>query len=77
MNSPFVMKQYDQLEGCVKFTFVCFATTGPTSKGEQGWMMSRPTTITYAGTINFESRMTQNQEGENDEYMDINYLVKV
>jgi hypothetical protein len=38
--------------------------------------MSRPKTIPYVGTNNFESRTTQNQEGENDEYMDINYMVK-
>jgi hypothetical protein len=44
-------------------------------EGEQGWTMSRPTTIPYAGTNNFESRMTQNQEGEIDEYMDVNYMV--
>jgi hypothetical protein len=38
--------------------------------------MSRPTTIPYAGTKNFESRMIQNQEEENDKYMYINYMVK-
>ena len=38
--------------------------------------MLRPTTTPYAGTNDFESRTTQNQEGENDEYMDINYMVK-
>jgi hypothetical protein len=30
-----------------------------------------------AGTNYFKLRMTQNQEGENDEYMKINYVVKV
>jgi hypothetical protein len=38
--------------------------------------MSRPTTTPYAGTNNFESRTTQNQERENDEYMDVNSMVK-
>jgi hypothetical protein len=39
--------------------------------------MSRPTTTPYAGTNNFESKTTQNQKGENDEYFGINYMVKV
>jgi hypothetical protein len=38
--------------------------------------MSRPTTTPYAGTNNFESRTTQNQEGDNDEYMGVNYMAK-
>jgi hypothetical protein len=38
--------------------------------------MSRPTTTPDASTNYFESRTTQNQEGENDEYMDVNYMVK-
>jgi hypothetical protein len=36
----------------------------------------KTTSTPYAGTNDFESRTTQNQEGENDEYMDINYMVK-
>jgi hypothetical protein len=48
---------------------------GQLQDGEQGWTMSRPTTTPYAGTNYFESRTTQNQEGENDEYMDVNYMV--
>jgi hypothetical protein len=44
--------------------------------GEQGWTMSRPTTTPDAGTNYFESRTTQNKDGEYDEYMDINYMVK-
>jgi hypothetical protein len=39
-------------------------------------VVSRPTTTPYAGTNNFESRTTQNQEGENHENMNINYMVK-
>jgi hypothetical protein len=86
MNSPFVMKQYDQLEGCVKANHIMSSSTCPSldvlqqqgqlQEGAQGWMMSRPTTTPYAGTKYFESRTTQNQEGDNDEYMDVNYMVK-
>jgi hypothetical protein len=39
-------------------------------------MTSSTTSTPYAGTNNFESSTTQNQEGENDEYMDVNYMVK-
>jgi hypothetical protein len=37
-----------------------------------------PTTTStpFVGINNFELRTIQNQEGENDEYMDINYMVK-
>jgi hypothetical protein len=38
--------------------------------------MSRTTTTTSASINNFESRTTQNQEGENDEDMDTNYMIK-
>jgi hypothetical protein len=38
--------------------------------------MSRPTTNPYARTNYFDSRTTQNQEGENDEYMNVNYMVE-
>jgi hypothetical protein len=85
MNSPFVMKQYDQLEGCDKANHITSSSTCPSlyvleqqgqlQEGEQSWTISRPTTIPYASTKNFESRKTQNQEGENDEYMDLNYMV--
>jgi hypothetical protein len=49
---------------------------GQLQEGEQGWMMSRPTTTPDVGTNYFGSRMTENQEGENDEYMDVNYMFK-
>jgi hypothetical protein len=49
---------------------------GQIQEGEQGWMMSRPTTPPYAGINIFESRRTQNQEGENDQYLGINYMLK-
>jgi hypothetical protein len=29
MNSPYVMKQYDQLEGCVKANHIIFSYTCP------------------------------------------------
>ena len=77
MKSPFVIKQHDQLEGCVKANHITSSSTCPSlyvlqqqgqiQEGEQGWTMSRPTTTSYAGTNNFESSTTQNQEGENDE----------
>jgi hypothetical protein len=75
MKYPFGMKQDDQIEGCVKANYITSSSTCPSlyvlqqqgqiQEGEQGWTMSRPTTTSYAGTNNFESRMTQNQEGEN------------
>jgi hypothetical protein len=39
-------------------------------------MTSSTTSTPFAGTNNFESRATQNQEEENHEYMDVNYMVK-
>jgi hypothetical protein len=39
-------------------------------------MTSSTTSTLFVGTNNFDSRKTQNQEGENDEYMDVNYMVK-
>ena len=48
---------------------------GQLQEGEQGWTISRPTTLD-AGTNYFESRTTQNQGGKNDEYMYINYMIK-
>jgi hypothetical protein len=82
MKSPFGMKQDDQLEGCVKANHITSSSTCPSlyvlqqqgqiQEGELGWTMLRPTT-SYVGTNNFESRTTQNQEGENDEYIDVNY----
>jgi hypothetical protein len=72
--------------GCVKTNHIISNSTCPSlyvlqqqvqlQEGEQGWTMSRPTTTPDAGTNYFELRTTQNQEGENDEYMDINYMVK-
>jgi hypothetical protein len=86
MKSPFVMKQQDQLEGCVKANHITSSSTCPSlyilqqqgqlQEGEQGWMTSSTTSTPFVGTNDFESRTTQNQEGENDEYMDINYMVK-
>jgi hypothetical protein len=49
---------------------------GQLQEGEQGWTTSSTTSTPYVGTNDFESKMTQNQEGDNDEYMDINYIVK-
>jgi hypothetical protein len=86
MKSPFGMKQDDQLKGCVKANHIMSSSTCPSlhvlqqhsriQEAEQGWTMSRPTTTPYSGTNNFESRTTQNQEEENDEFMDVNYIVK-
>jgi hypothetical protein len=45
---------------------------GQLQEGEQGWTTSTP----FVGTNGFESRTTQNKEWENDEYMDVNYMVK-
>jgi hypothetical protein len=39
--------------------------------------MTSSTTLTpFVGTNDFELKTTQNQEEENDEYMDVNYMVK-
>jgi hypothetical protein len=38
-------------------------------------MTSSTTSTPFVGTNDFESRTTQNQEGGNDEYMDINCMV--
>jgi hypothetical protein len=86
MKFPFVMKQYDQLEGYVKANHITFSSTcrslyvlqqqGQLQEGEQGWTISSTTLTHFAGTNDFESRTTQNQEGENDEYMNVNYIVK-
>jgi hypothetical protein len=84
--SFFVMKQNDQLEGCVKANHIMSSSTCPSlyvlqQQGQlqevgQGWMTSSTTSTPFVGTNDFESRTTQNQEGENDEYMNINYIVK-
>jgi hypothetical protein len=76
------MKQYDQLEGYVKANHITSSSTCPSlyvlqqhgqlQEGEQGWTTSTP----FTNTNDFESRMTQNQKGENDEYMDVNFMVK-
>jgi hypothetical protein len=50
---------------------------GQLQEGEQGWTTSSTTSIPFAGTNDFESRTTQNQEGENDGYMNVCYMVKV
>jgi hypothetical protein len=39
-------------------------------------MTSSTTSTPFAGTNDFESSMTQNQEGKNDEYMYVKYMVK-
>jgi hypothetical protein len=86
MKSSFVMKQYDKLEGCVKANHISSSFTylslyvlqqqGQHQEGEQGWTTPNTISTPYTGTNDFESRTNQNQEGENDEYMDINYMVK-
>jgi hypothetical protein len=85
MKSIFVMKQYDQLDGCVKANHITSSFTcplyvlqqqGQLQEGEQSLTTSNTTLTAYADTNDFESRTTQNQEGENDEYMDVNYMVK-
>jgi hypothetical protein len=80
MKSHFVMKQYDQLKSYVKANHITSSPNCPSfyvlqqhdrlKEGEQGWMASSTTSTPFAGTNDFESRTTQNQEGENDEYMD-------
>jgi hypothetical protein len=80
------MKQYDQLEGCVKANHITSSSTCPSlyvlqqhgqlQKGKQGCTTSSTTSTPYAGTNDFKSRPTQNQEGENDEYMDVNNMAK-
>jgi hypothetical protein len=62
--------------GCVKTNHIISSFTYPSlyvlqqqgqlQEGQQGWTMSRPITTPDACT---------NQEGENDDYMDINYMV--
>jgi hypothetical protein len=64
------MKQYDQLEGCVKANHIMSSSTCPSlyvlqqqgqhQEVQQGWTMSRPTITPYGGTNYFESRTTQN-----------------
>jgi hypothetical protein len=39
-------------------------------------MTSSTTSTPFAGTNDFESKTTQTQEVQNDEYMDINYMIK-
>jgi hypothetical protein len=78
------MKQYDQLEGYLKTNHTTSSSTCPSlyvlqhhdqlQVVKQGWTTSSTTTTPYASTNDSESRTTQNQEGENDEYMDINYM---
>jgi hypothetical protein len=73
MKSHFVMKQYDQLEGCVKPNHITSSSTCPSfyllqqqgqlQEGEQGWMTPSTTSTPFADTNDFESRTTQNQEG--------------
>jgi hypothetical protein len=70
MKSPFVMKQYDQLENCVKDNHITSSSTysslyvlqqqGQLQEGEQGWTTSSNTSTPFAGTNDFESRTTQN-----------------
>jgi hypothetical protein len=86
MKSSFVMKQYDQLEGCVKANQITFNSTCPSlyvlqqhgklQVGEQGSTTSSTTSTPFVGTNDFELMTTQNQEGKNDEYMDVNNIVK-
>jgi hypothetical protein len=86
MKSPFGMKQDDQLEGCVKANHIMSSSTCSSlyvlqqqcqlQEGERGWMISSTTSTPFTGINEFELRTNQNQEGENDEYMDLNYMVK-
>jgi hypothetical protein len=39
-------------------------------------MTSSTTSTPFAGTNDFELRTTQNQERQNNEYMDVRYMVK-
>jgi hypothetical protein len=39
-------------------------------------MTSSTTSTPFVGTNDFESRKTQNQEGENNKYMDVNLMIK-
>jgi hypothetical protein len=81
----FCHEKYDHLEVCVKANHIMSSSTCPSlyvlqqhdqlQEGEQAWTTSSTTSTPFAGTNDFESRMTQNKEGENDEYMDVFYMV--
>jgi hypothetical protein len=69
MKSPFAMKQYDQLHGCVKSNLITSSSTCPSlyvlqqqgqlQEGEQVWTTSNTTSTPFACTNDFEPRMTQ------------------
>jgi hypothetical protein len=85
MESPFVMEQYDQLEDYVKTSHItssCICSSlyvleqqGQFQEGAR-LTMSKITITTFVSTNKIESRMTQNQERENDEDIDDNYIIK-
>jgi hypothetical protein len=70
MKSSFVIKQYDQLEGCFKANHITSSSTCSSlyilqqqdqlQEGEQVWTTSSTTSTPYAGTNDFQSSMTQN-----------------
>lgn len=84
--SNLLKKQYDQLKGCVKANHITSSSTCPSlyvlqqhgqlQEGKQGWTTSSTTSTPFTGTNDFESRTTQNKEGKNDEYMDVNFMVR-
>lgn len=84
LKSPFVIKQYDQLEGCFKSShntssFSCSSLFWNNRiKFKKGGKVGRCQELQqlHPQTPTTESRTTQNQEGENDEDMDSNYMVK-
>jgi len=86
MKSPFIEPQYNELEDCFKTNPIMSSSSMSSSfvlsqqvqfqKGEQRWIMSRTGTTTSTSIDDFESRMTQDQEGENDEDMTNTHTTK-
>ena len=86
LKSPFVEKQYNQLEGCTNTNYIMSSTSCSSlfvlkqqnkfQEGEQGWMMSRTSTTTSTRDTEFESGTTQSQEGENDENIASMHMTK-
>src|SRR5581483_11909137 len=82
LKSLFAVHKCDQLEGCtntnhIMSSFYCSSMFVlkqhvQFQEGEQGWTLFT-TTTTSASINDFESRTTQNQEGENDENMSYAY----
>ena len=77
LKSPFVEKQYNQLEGCTNTNYIMSNTSCSSlfvlkqqdkfKEGEQCWMMLKTSMTTSTHDTTFESGTTQSQEGENDE----------